>query len=73
MIGSRVAGSNNMTTVSKNSMVPAVEKFYYIHPENFASYVNYITQKYHNMGLLKAIPYDFNGHWWLLDTMRRSY
>ena len=73
MTVSQVVGSNNIITVSKNSMVPVVEKFYFIHPESFASYVNYITQKHHNMGLLRATPYDFNGYWWLLDIMRRTY
>ncbi len=56
----QVVDSNNMITVSKNSMVSAVEKFHLIHPEDFALHVN--TQKYHNMGLLRAIPYDFNGY-----------
>lgn len=71
MAVSQVVDSNNMITVSKNSMVPAVEKFHLIHSESFALHVN--TQKCHNMDLLRAIPYDFNGYWWLLDTMRRSY
>ena len=68
---SQVTDSNNIITVSKNGIVPAVEKFYFMHSENFALRVN--TQKYRNMGLLKAIPYDFNRYWWLLDIMGRSY
>lgn len=71
MTVSQVVDSNNMITVSKNSIVPAVEKFHPIHSESFAVHVN--TQKYHNMGLLRATPYDFNGYWRLLDIMRRPY
>lgn len=67
----QVVDSNNMITVSKNSIVPDVEKFYPIHSESFALHVN--TQKYHNIGSLRAIPYDFNGYWRLLDIMRRLY
>lgn len=71
MTVSRMFASNNMTAVSKNGIVPAVEKFHPIHSESFALHVN--TQKYHNMDLLRAIPYDFNGYWWLLDIMRGTY
>lgn len=71
MAVSRVVASNNMITVSKNSMVPAVEKFHLMYTEGFALHVN--TQKDHNMGLLRATPHDFNGYWWLLDIMRRPY
>lgn len=71
MIVSQMVDNNNMITVSKNSMAPVAKKFYLVHPESFASYVD--TQEYHNAGLLKATPCDINGYWRLLHIMRRSY
>lgn len=67
----QVLDSDNIITVSKNGMVPAAEKFYFMYTEGFALHVN--TLKYHNMGLLGVTPYGFNGYWRLSDIMRRPY
>ncbi len=34
----QVADGNNIITVSKNGIVPAVEKFYLVHSENFGNW-----------------------------------